>query len=492
MQKNVLDSLKIVAICLVILLSLLGQAEPVRAIDTDRPLAEVAPWELISAMNTLRMANGLPPLIEDPIINAVAQSTAQIMADTLATWHIGDAPGRIQAAGYGGGARVLATENFAVGSDDITLDIIMFNYWNDADHMLPAVKSQYCHIGAGSAKASNGMTYYVLQAAAVAGQACAPVDYPVNPVDPNNPNVPIVPGVPQIIIPVEKVEPDESGNYVHVVKMGQSFWSIAVAYGVTGDQIRGWNNLYQSYVLQPGDELTILGPNAQNYATPTPSNQVILSTPEADGRIVHVVKVYQNLEIIARTYGVSVDSLLTLNGWSVDWPLQVDQKLLIKGPNWTPTPTELPLSPIEMLTPAADGKYYHLVKDGQNPAWIAGYYGVTVDELLAWNYLTKESILYVGDKLLLNVTPPATNTPTPLPATPTPPPSATPTATLAPTRTLVPTSLPTPTSTPAPAGILTGASAWLWGLPVLAIALAAGYVVVNERKKKLDSKSSNT
>ena len=36
--------------------------------------------ELILAMNTLRVSNGLPALIEDPIINAVAQSTAETMA----------------------------------------------------------------------------------------------------------------------------------------------------------------------------------------------------------------------------------------------------------------------------------------------------------------------------------------------------------------------------------------------------------------------------
>ena len=42
------------------------------------PLADVSAGDLIAAMNTLRMANGLTALIEDPIIDAVAQSTAQI------------------------------------------------------------------------------------------------------------------------------------------------------------------------------------------------------------------------------------------------------------------------------------------------------------------------------------------------------------------------------------------------------------------------------
>ncbi len=440
MQKSKRHLITIIILSVFVLGSMTWQLTPVLAAGLDRPQAEVAPWELISAMNALRMGNGLPPLIEDPIVNAVAQATAQIMADTLASWHIGDPPGRLQAAGYGGGARVLATENFAVGSDLITLDLIMFNYWNDASHMLPAVTPGYCHVGAGSAKASNGMTYYVLQAAGIAGRACEAVDYPVNPIDPINPNVPVVPGVPQIVIPVEKVETDENGNFVHTVKMGQTFWAIAVAYGVTGEQIRSWNNLPQSYILQPGDTLTILGPNAQNYATPTPSNQTILATPEADGRVVHVVKIYQNLEIIAKAYGVSVESLLALNNWSVNWPLQLEQKLLIKAPNWTPTPTELPLSPIERLTPAADGKYYHVVKDGQNPQWIADYYGVSVNDLLAWN--PNAEVIYPGERLLLQITPPATATPlpspTPVPPTETPQPTSTPRPTATPMTTIIP------------------------------------------------------
>src|SRR5690348_9114923 len=44
------------------------------------PAEQVSAFELILAMNTLRVSNGLPPLVEDPIINAVAQSTAQTMA----------------------------------------------------------------------------------------------------------------------------------------------------------------------------------------------------------------------------------------------------------------------------------------------------------------------------------------------------------------------------------------------------------------------------
>ena len=102
-------------------------------------------------MNTLRVAYGLPPLIEDPIVNAVAQSTAATMAASNMSWHIGDVRGRIAAAGYGGGGTVWATENFAVSGGGMGIDEIMAT-WADPDHMRPAVTAEYCHVGAGTAQ----------------------------------------------------------------------------------------------------------------------------------------------------------------------------------------------------------------------------------------------------------------------------------------------------------------------------------------------------
>ena len=50
------------------------------------PSSQANAFDLILAMNTLRVSYGLPPLVEDPIINAVAQSTAATMARRVARW----------------------------------------------------------------------------------------------------------------------------------------------------------------------------------------------------------------------------------------------------------------------------------------------------------------------------------------------------------------------------------------------------------------------
>ncbi len=442
------------------------------------PLQSVSAYELIAAMNVLRMANGLPALIEHPIINAVAQGTAQIMADQLLSWHIGDVKGRLAAAGYGGGATVFATENFAVASDGVTIDQIML-MWADYDHMRPATSSNYCHVGAGTAKASNGMTYFILQAAYISGVPCEAGPPVVGTPIPGQTLI-----VPGIITPVELVEPDANGSYLHVVKPGQSFWAIAVAYGVTIKDILHWNNLPEGYVLQTGDKLQIASPESRALVTPTPMGNVILATPDSDGRIVHVVEAYQNLSKIGEAYGVSVNRLVELNGITVETPLQVGQKLLIKGPDQTPTPTPLPLTPLQKLTPASDGKYYHTVTEGQTLVWIASLYGITYTDLMAWNYLNTSSVIYPGERLLLQVTPPATNTPTLVPATETPLPS--PTITPSPLPTATQTFLPSPTTIVILAESNPGQNSnnWLLLLAVGAVSVAIIIVIGTQKSKR--------
>jgi len=408
------------------------QAVDARATHLDEshaPMADVSAYELIIAMNTLRMSYGLPALVEDPTINAVAQSTAAIMAANQMSWHIGDVSGRLAAAGYGGGAKVWATENFAVGSSH-TIDEIMVA-WSDASHMIPAVNPAYCNVGAGVAKAANGMTYYVLQAAYTANKSCGdykpPADFTPNPGG-GSP-------ISQLIVPVKIATPDSDGNIYHKVEAGQSFWAIAIAYQITIKNLETWNNLSRDAKLQIGQRLLIPGPNTKGYATPTPIGMVMASTPDPDGKIIHAVQSHQTLSTISEAYKVSVDTILALNGWQIDWPLQISQTLLIYPGNVTPSPTPRPLTPIEKLTPASDSKYYHTIQSGETLSWVADLYAVRLIDLMGWNGLNASSIIQPGQKLLLQVTPPATATWTPGPPTTTP--TATtvpPTATAPPTR----------------------------------------------------------
>jgi LysM repeat protein len=403
------------------------------------PKEQVSAYELILAMNTLRVAYGHPALIEDPIVDAVAQSTAATMAANNMSWHIGDVRGRIAAAGYGGGGTVWATENFAVSSGGMGIDEIMA-IWSDPDHMRPAVTAEYCNIGAGVAQASNGSIYYILQAAYVSGRECGSSSTSsggtAQPGTVPNP-------LSQLIMPVKIATPDAEGKVFHQVQAGQSFWSIAITYQITIHDLEVWNNLSRDTPLKVGQRLFIPGKDTAGFATPTPVGMIALAAPDADGRIVHEVGAYQALITIADAYHVSVDRILALNGLQADWPLQIGQKLVISPGNITPSPT---LSAIQKLTPEADGKYYHTVQSGETLFWIAGLYDVSLSDLMTWNGLNAASVIRPEQKLLLLLTPPATATATqtltPIPVTPSPTPSMTP----------PPTGTPLVTATKSPRG----------------------------------------
>jgi LysM repeat protein len=438
------------------------------------PAGGATAYDLIAAMNTLRMSNGLSALIEDSIVNAVAQTTAEIMAANEMSWHIGDVRGRLAAAGYGGGATVWATENFAVGVGGLGIDEIMV-MWSDPDHMRPAVVAAYCHVGAGVAKSPSGRIYYVLQAAYTSEHACGPYNYP------GDSGVTPQPGTGSNmgpIVPVKLATPDAEGRIYHVVEFGQSLWAIAVAYHITIHDLEVWNNISRESPIRVGQRLFIPSNSTAGYFTPTPVGMIVLSTPDADGKIIHTVQPYEALISIAQAYKVTVDAILSLNGIQADWPLQIGQKLVIT-PGWiTPSPTPRPLTPVEKLTPASDGNYYHVVQSGETLSWIAALYTVSLADLMAWNGLNNASIIRPDQKLLLRVTPPATQTYTPRPPTATATITKTPlphTATRTPTRAALHATT-TATPTPAAQGGISGAG-WLSfiGVAVVGLILAGLY-----------------
>jgi LysM repeat protein len=442
--------------------------------------SSVSAYDLIAAMNSLRVSYGYGALIEDSIVDAVAQSTAQIMAANEMSWHIGDVRGRLAAAGYGGGATVWATENFAVGYDMSMADIM--SVWSDSAHMLPATTAAYCNVGAGTALAPNGMTYYVLQAAYVAGKSCGSYTSGSGSSSGSSGSTSPTFVVPQIIYPVEVATPDADGRIYHVVRDGQSLWAIAIAYHVTIKDLETYNNL-SSDSIQIGQKLFIPSSNTVGYATPTPVGMVQVSTPDANGKVVHVVEAYQTLSTIAQAYKVSLNTILALNGIKETAVLQIGQKLLINPGVSTPTPTTPPFNPLSVLTPVSDGQYTYVVKNGENLSYIAKMFEINVADLMSWNGLNDSSIIQPGENLLLKLTLPPTQTATTIPASATP---VVPTATRTPAPSRTPTQT-TATVTPTAAAVARGdpslpAGFIVAGLFVVGLSLATWFFGVKNKK----------
>jgi LysM repeat protein len=121
------------------------------------------------------------------------------------------------------------------------------------------------------------------------------------------------------------------------------------------------------------------------------------------------------------------------------------------------------------------------VQSGETLYWIASLYGVTINDLMVWNGLNSNTIIRTDQKLLLQVTPPATLTYTPRPPTLTPTATRTPNP---PTSTLAPSSTPlNPTATPTPEVMFGGNPVGWVGLVVLVIGGGIAVGVVVRRKK---------
>jgi hypothetical protein len=104
------------------------------------------------------------------------------------------------------------------------------------------------------------------------------------------------------------------------------------------------------------------------------------------------------------------------------------------------------------VTPMADGSIVHIVQEGENLASIAEAYNVSMSDIRGMNGMAPSSnLIFPGQRLIIRLPLPPTETPTITPTIPKPtrtPTIVTPTRTPRPTRTPSPTMPPTPTPNP--------------------------------------------
>jgi LysM repeat protein len=245
---------RLIALLLAVLLLFLSSSAVLA--QTETPYPEVTPQDLINAFNALRTARGLPALIVDPILMHTAQETADYMALNHMTGHIGDVRDRIMAAGYGVGDIPWATENFLIGPAPLNLIMLA---WSDDLHMIPVNNPYYRHIGAGVSE-YDGSVYYVVQAAYTSNNIYQP-----GTAQPQQPTLDLI---SQIIFPVRTVTPQADGKVIHIVKQGQTLWSIAIAYNTKIAELTKANNLaFDNPIIYSGQLLVIPNPVKPQAAT---------------------------------------------------------------------------------------------------------------------------------------------------------------------------------------------------------------------------------
>jgi LysM repeat protein len=241
--------------------------------STPQPTVLVTSEQLISFINNARIRGGIKPLKIHPILMEVAQSTADYMAINNMTDHIGNARDRAMRAGYGNGAIAWTSENFAMGDgENFTLENVRAA-WDDPLHAIQMVSDSYTDIGAGIGVSPNGTVYCVTLTGYIEiGSSVSYLTREAKTTQRAATSLPLTPSVDpitQFIYNVQIATPDSSGKIVHVVRQGQSLWSIAIAYKTKIREIRQLNHLASdTTTLFKGQKLVIPTPN---HPAATPS-----------------------------------------------------------------------------------------------------------------------------------------------------------------------------------------------------------------------------
>jgi LysM repeat protein len=309
------------------------------------PGARVAPAqadraaEVIADVNAYRVALGLAPLEIHPSLMVAAQMHVEWMVRTGNFGHIGEGgstpPQRAAAAGYPT-AGWYVYENWVGGTGMTPAEAVA--WWDQSPiHQATMRVDGFEHIGAGYAS-DGGQNYYVLlvakpsvatasSAGGTAGSASesggAGDNYGDEYADEYGTPTPVA----VVMVPVVRSAPGPDGSIVHVVQQGQTAWTIAAVYGIDLMDLVNLNHLGPRAMVKPGDHLIIkLG-----------EGQPVPTAPAS-----HTVQEGETAWTIAALYGLTLDDLLQLNHIDRSTVLYPGDEVLIRDPEPTATPTDIP------------------------------------------------------------------------------------------------------------------------------------------------------
>lgn len=197
------------------------------------------------------------------------------------------------------------------------------------------------------------------------------------------------------------------GQNQHVVRTGDTLYSIAARYGTTVGAIVALNGLSSETYIHVGQVLRIPGGSGASSGS---------AAGGAGCSATHVVQAGENLLAIALWYEVSMDAIVSANGIANADQIGIGQQLCIPsgttGVVQAPVPTPTPTGPSQATT--------HTVAAGENLFRIALRYGVPTGLLMAVNDITDPTTLSIGQVLVIpgadtTVTQPAPAQPEPAP-----------------------------------------------------------------------------
>lgn len=203
--------------------------------------------------------------------------------------------------------------------------------------------------------------------------------------------------VEPVATPVTPQQPAVKPTH-HIVKQGETLYSISRMYATTVSDIISWNNLGDA-PIKIGQDLLIAEPLKTPEKDPFQSEEAAATQPNTG---YHTVATGETLYQIAKKYNVSLESLRNWNNL-VDNNIAIGQRLLVTAPAGEPAQVE-EAAPVRSETKTAsttNGEaLYHMVAAGESMYQISRKYGVTIKDIMQWNNKNDFNVS-LGEKLLI-------------------------------------------------------------------------------------------
>ena len=185
----------------------------------------------------------------------------------------------------------------------------------------------------------------------------------------------------------------------HIIRPNETLGGIAARHRTSVTTLKKINNLRSNLIRAGGDLLIPVAKESNKHYSLSLDNRRLRGLKRAgDGnKYIYTVKRGDTLWDIGRQYGVSVNQLASWNGISSRKFLRPRQKLNL----WLPGGNEKSAGSSVDARQTGKGPFYYTVKKGDSLWLIAKKFNVTVEQLLAWNKVRKNSFLHPNQKLIV-------------------------------------------------------------------------------------------
>ena len=197
-------------------------------------------------------------------------------------------------------------------------------------------------------------------------------------------------GVAQVVVERSENRVVISGvaYYIHVVKLGETAYSISRAYGITIEELRKENNLSEQYILSEGQSLRIPASRVDQ----TSGMQAQTRQRDEATYIYHIITPGETIYALSRLYNVSANEIIQSNPDIDINTISIGTEIAIPR-RQQQTVNE----PQRVEASATDTYFYHEAQRGESLSSIGRLYNVTVRDLRNAN--SNLWFLRIGDRV---------------------------------------------------------------------------------------------